>query len=206
MATKKKKADKAEVAKGYESYEAASEAKGTITKGISAARAELRDFMKDNGLKKAKDYSADKKHGKAFTKLTAAVEELETARKEAIQFMKDNKKKGKSGGGGSSAKYEYPKEVLEAEDVGLAKKKFRTSTRTKANRAGVTVAEYLADPTKYADVKKEKPAKKAKKAKDEEEEEKPAKKAAKKGKGKKEEAPAEKPSKKPAKKKKAAED
>jgi hypothetical protein len=202
---KAKKEKKAEG--GFDSYEGAKAVKEDSTSQLKVKREEFRTFLKETGLKKGKDFSKDKKHGKAWDKLNTAVEELEATRKSAIDFMKENKP-AKSAGP-RATKYVYPDEVnniKDAKEQSEAKKKHRTKIRAKAKRAGVNVDTYLSDPKAHdaaADSKKaEKKSKKTKAEPKGGKAEKPAKKGkSKKSKAEPEDAPA-KPSKKKKKSKK----
>lgn len=215
---KKPKASKKSPAKvdvaGFENYESAKAVKETSTQELGEARSEFKAFLKDTGLKRGKNYSKDKSHGKAWSALNSKIEDLEARRKAAIAYMKENKPAKGSVGGHKPAKYNYPAEVEGIEDKDekqLAMKKFRTLTRAKAKKAKVSVDEYLADPEgcdeKAKAFKKDKPKKKAKPVNEEDKSDEPSsnnpKASGKKVKSKaKPKEPKAKPVKKPTRKKK----
>lgn len=139
----------------------ADEAKEKLTSAkekLMAAKDAMKDFCKENKLKASEDHSnnEDAKVAKKWKKLNDEVVEKQARVEKYTAAVKEAKKSG----GGIKAKYTYPKEVKTGED----KKKFRTETRAKAKKAGVSVDEYLKDPAKYADAI----AKKSKKADKEE--------------------------------------
>lgn len=164
-AKKPSKATESASLPGFTDYDQAQGVKNSSTAELKEARLQMKDFLKETGLKKGKDYSTDKKHGKAWVALNSKVEDLEAQRKAAIDYIKNNKPK-KSGGDARSTKYNYPEEIAaiaDKDEQQLAMKKYRTSIRGKAKRAEVSVDEYLSDPAKYADKPKATAPSKAKK-------------------------------------------
>lgn len=199
----------------FKSYDEAKKVKDEATAALKEARLEFKQFLKDTGLKRGKNYSKDKKHGKPWNALNSKVEELEEQRKSAAAFMKEKKPKSD---GPRATKYNYPDEIESIKDKDekqLEMKKFRTKVRAAAKRAGVSVDEYLSDPAGYDEKakaskpkkekkeKKDKVDKKSKAKKEDTEEEEPKKKATKKAKTSKEKEEKPKKVKKLPKKKKA---
>jgi len=204
MTKKVKKSKDSKTSATFASYEEAEKAKKDLTASLGKARDEFRAFLKDNGLKNGKDYSGDKKHGKMFNTLQGNISSLEEQRAAAIKYTKENKKA--KAPKERNTKYVYPDDVMNADDVSLAKKQYRTKIRGKANRAGVSVDEYLQDPGKYDEQAKKK-TKEKKSSEKSSKAEKPSKKKGKKEKVKeKPEKEEKKSSKKPSKKKKKTED
>lgn len=106
----------------------------------------MAEFLKENKLKKGEDYSghSDEKIAKKWKKLAAAQTEARAAVTAAEEAEKALKPKAER-----ASKYEYPEDVVTADD----RKKYRAKMRNAAKAAEAG----------------EKPAKKEKKAKDAEE-------------------------------------
>ncbi len=178
----------------YETAKAKLEASKTE---LTTKRDEFAAWAKEKGIKKDTP-PTDEKQLKKYTRLKTEIEELQKTREELKEFVKTNKPKKER-----VAKYAYPTGASSDD-----KKKFRQKCRAAAKAAGVSLADYLADPAKFekavADKKAAKDAeakaKADKKAAKAEGGEKPAKKA------KKEEAPAAEAPKKKKVKKVEAED
>lgn len=108
------------------SAEELANAKKAAKEELQVAKDELKAFRKENKLDKEKDYSADEKHGKKYTKLVAQV----TKKTKALEDAETAAKGEKKAAGRKATKYEYPKDAT-ADD----KKKIRASARAAAKRA-----------------------------------------------------------------------
>lgn len=125
MTTKKKKAPAGKPA--IESYDQGIEALREVKEAIAAGREEMTEFLKTNKLKRNKDYSADKTHGKAFKAIRNKIDELVVKKDELTAKLKALKPKKER-----SLKYEYPADVLGDK---AAMRKYRAKMRTKAAKA-----------------------------------------------------------------------
>jgi hypothetical protein len=124
-------------------FEQATEAVVAAKAVRSASRKAVDDFVAANGLKTKKDHSEDPKHGKAFSKLHKQWKKDKEAHEEAEKAAKALKPQVER-----ASKYEYPADVVTADD----KKKFRAKMRTAAKNDG--------KPAKEAKPAKEKKAEK----------------------------------------------
>lgn len=100
---------------------------------LTAKRDEFQAWLKTNKLGRAKDYSDDKKYGKKYTEFQTAINEL-TAKREELESASKPAKGSKRGG--FTAKYEYPADVVTAEQ----KKAYRVKQRAAAKKAEKVVA------------------------------------------------------------------
>ena len=163
------------MAKKELTYEEAVELTKAATKTRQEASAAKEAYAKEHGLKTKKDHSDDPKHGKAWKalqKVYKAAKAEEEAAKETEKGLKPKVVK--------SSKYEYPEDVITADD----KKKYRAKMRASA---------------KAADKKEAKGEKSDKKASKEEKSDKKAKPSKEEAKAPKEEAKSDKKAKKKAK-------
>ena len=154
------------------------------TPEITKAAKALENYLKENNLDPAKDWSKDKTHGKAVKELMAKLNkerdkvaaqypEKDTANQKKLVKMKkaseDEKeakakeKKEKASSGRTATKYDYPL-VNGREMTSEEKKKYRMAQRKLA--AGKTPKESKPKEEPKKESKKDKPSKK-KKAKDE---------------------------------------
>jgi hypothetical protein len=139
-------------------YDEAKEQLVNLRGDLKDARTALRDFLKENKLKRGVDHSnhETKKIAQKFKSLNKKITDFEAKKTELQTFIKENKPKAVR-----ESKYNYPPEIESA----LDKKKFRARMRAQAKRAGVDVDTYLGDPEKYdKEIAAKKPAKKEKKA------------------------------------------
>jgi len=130
-------------------YEEAQELVKTTKENLKMAKAELRDFRKENNIKKD-DVPEDEKLAKKLGKLVSKVEALEAELAEADELAKGLKPKRS---GGFAKKYEYPEGMTDDKE----KKKYRAKMRRQNNKAEKAEG----DPT--AEAPAEKPAKKERK-------------------------------------------
>lgn len=158
------------------------------TPEITKAAKALENYLKENNLDPAKDWSKDKTHGKAVKELMAKLNkerdkvaaqypEKDTANQKKLVKMKkaseDEKKakkeakakekKEKASSGRTATKYDYPL-VDGREMTSEEKKKYRMAQRKLA--AGKTPKESEPKEEPKKESKKDKPSKKDKKAKD----------------------------------------
>lgn len=159
------------------------------TPEITKAAKALENYLKENNLDPAKDWSKDKTHGKAVKELMAKLNkerdkvaaqypEKDTANQKKLVKMKkaseDEKKakkeakakekKEKASSGRTSTKYNYPLLVDGREMTSEEKKKYRMAQRKLA--AGKTPKKSKPKEEPKKESKKDKPSKKDKKAKD----------------------------------------
>lgn len=177
-------------------YDSAKEKLGSLKEELTAKRDELAAWLKEKGIKKGEE-PKEEKALKKYNRLKGEISDLEKTREELKEYVKNNKPKKER-----VAKYAYP-----AGATGDEKKKFRQKCRAAAKAAGVSLADYLADPAKFEKAVAEKKA--AKEKEKAEKAEKKEKKAAKEAEGEKKEKKASKEGEadeKPKKKKKPAED
>lgn len=160
MSKKDKVIKKAKVENSAESLEAK-------LKSLSEEKAA---YYKENGLKVGKDYANDKKHGAYITKITKAIKEVEEAIKEikgsvkeAAGEIKKSAKKIKEAVKSVASKYEYPADVVTAEQ----KKKYRRDMRAAAAKAAKGETKPKKEAKQPKKGKEEKPSKPAKVAKEE---------------------------------------
>lgn len=159
------------------------------TPEITKAAKALENYLKENNLDPAKDWSKDKTHGKAVKELMAKLNkerdkvaaqypEKDTSNQKKLVKMKkaseDEKKakkeakakekKEKASSGRTATKYDYPL-VDGREMTSEEKKKYRMAQRKLA--AGKTPKESKPKEEPKKESKKDKPSKKNKKSKDE---------------------------------------
>lgn len=148
--------------KGSKKFNSVEDAKALITeqKEIrSSAKEERKAYAKENGLSIKEDHSGDKKHGKKWKQFTDAISAADAQIENAENWVKENKPK-KSGGGNRASKYEYPSDIVSADD----KKKYRAKMRAEAKR---TEKEETKKSSKKSKEEAEKaPKKKSKKVKE----------------------------------------
>lgn len=160
------------------------------TPEITKAAKALENYLKENNLDPAKDWSNDKTHGKAVKELMAKLNkerdkvaaqypEKDTANQKKLVKMKkaseDEKKakkeakakekKEKASSGRTATKYDYPL-VDGREMTSEEKKKYRMAQRRLAAGKAPKGESKKKEEKKEKEVKKEKPSKKDKKAKD----------------------------------------
>lgn len=162
------------------------------TPEITKAAKALENYLKENNLDPAKDWSKDKTHGKAVKELMAKLNkerdkvaaqypEKDTANQKKLVKMKkaseDEKKakkeakakekKEKASSGRTATKYDYPL-VDGREMTSEEKKKYRMEYRMAQRKlaAGKTPKESKPKEEPKKESKKDKPSKKDKKAKD----------------------------------------
>ena len=159
------------------------------TPEITKAAKALENYLKENNLDPAKDWSKDKTHGKAVKELMAKLNkerdkvaaqypEKDTANQKKLVKMKkaseDEKKakkeakakekKEKASSGRTATKYDYPL-VDGREMTSEEKKKYRMAQR-KLAAGKPSKKDKKAKDSKKKESKKDKPSKKDKKAKD----------------------------------------
>lgn len=137
-----------------EAYEAAQGKLEAAKTELAAARTALKTFREENGLKRKIDYSEDAKHGKTFKKLVRA----ETEAQEAVTAL-ESKVKALKPASTRNTKYDYPADVVTAED----KKKYRTKMRNAAKPKKEKPVKEEKAPKAVEEKKKDKKDKKAKK-------------------------------------------
>lgn len=156
------------------------------TPEITKAAKALENYLKENNLDPAKDWSKDKTHGKAVKELMAKLNKerdkvaaqypekdkdnqkklvkMKKASEDEKKAKKEAKAKEKKSSGRTATKYDYPL-VDGREMTSEEKKKYRMAQRRLA--AGkAPKGESKKEEKKEKEVKKEKPSKKDKKAKD----------------------------------------
>lgn len=152
------------------------------TPEITKAAKALENYLKENNLDPAKDWSKDKTHGKAVKELMAKLnkerdkvaaqypekdqanqKKLVKMKKASEDEAKAKKKKEKASSGRTATKYDYPL-VDGREMTSEEKKKYRMAQRKLA--AGKTPKESKPKEEPKKESKKDKPSKKDKKAKD----------------------------------------
>lgn len=131
-------------------FESAQEKLVSSKEELTAKRDELANWMKEKGLKKT-DVPTEEKALKKYTRLKSEIDALTATREELKEFVKNNKPAKVR-----DTKYNYPENA-----TGDDKKKFRQLMRQKAKSAGVSVADYLADPAKFEKIVAQKAAEKA---------------------------------------------
>ena len=164
------------------------------TPEITKAAKALENYLKENNLDPAKDWSKDKTHGKAVKELMAKLNkerdkvaaqypEKDTANQKKLVKMKkasedekkakkeakakEKKEKEKASSGRTATKYDYPL-VDGREMTSEEKKKYRMKYRMAQRKlaAGKTPKESKPKEEPKKESKKDKPSKKDKKAKD----------------------------------------
>lgn len=145
------------------------------TPEITKAAKALENYLKENNLDPAKDWSKDKTHGKAVKELMAKLNkerdkvaaqypEKDTAnQKKLVKMKKASEDEKKASSGRTATKYDYPL-VDGREMTSEEKKKYRMAQRKLA--AGKTPKESKPKEEPKKESKKDKPSKKDKKAKD----------------------------------------
>jgi hypothetical protein len=124
------------------SYEEAVEKLQEVKEQLSEKREAFKAFLIENKLKKAEDHSnhSNRTLAKQFKTFKKELTDLDNQREALREFVKTSKPKKER-----ESKYEYPSDC----ETALDKKKFRTTCRSRAKQAGVTLDEYLGDPEKY---------------------------------------------------------
>ncbi len=146
------------------SHDEAIEELATAKTSVTEKRDEFYAFLKENKLKRNKDYSEDAKHGKKFSKFKTEIDKLVILRDGIKEQAKATKPKK---AGGRASTYEYPADVTTPEE----KKKYRTKMRAEAKKAEkakekAEAPEVPADEKAAKKTAKKKPAKKASKKKE----------------------------------------
>lgn len=156
------------------------------TPEITKAAKALENYLKENNLDPAKDWSKNKTHGKAVKELMAKLNKerdkvaaqyperdkdnqkklvkLSKASKDEQKAKKEAKAKEKKSSGRTATKYDYPL-VDGREMTSEEKKKYRMAQR-KLAAGKAPKEESKKEVKKEKEAKKEKPSKKDKKAKD----------------------------------------
>jgi hypothetical protein len=94
---------------------------------LTVAKGELKTFEKTNGLEKGGDHSKNEKFGKKWQKIKDTV----TKKEKTVEGIRAELAELKAEKAPRTVKYEYPKDVVSAED----KKKYRTKMRAAAKKA-----------------------------------------------------------------------
>lgn len=137
--------------------EEATELLSSTKEELNAAKEEKSVYLKENGLKKNDDHSSDKKHGKNITRMDGVIAKKRELIDELKTWMQENKpaKEKKE----RAVKYDYPEDVVSAED----KKKYRAKQRTAAKNADKPKKEAKEKKAKKEEAApEEKPSKKEK--------------------------------------------
>lgn len=112
--------------------ETAGDPKKEALSKLNEAKSALTAYLKKNKLKRSDDHSEDKKHGSKIAKLEKAIEKAQAAYEKLKAPSKKKDKGAKKESAGRRTKYDYPADIVSADD----RKKYRQKMRAEAKAAG----------------------------------------------------------------------